>query len=74
MIDLLSQVEPLSLTTALLGGLTVLSGAVAHLYHAQSKTYQEVISRAEECDDDRRNLWMALVRIDPNAKELNVKK
>lgn len=74
MIELLSQVEPLSLTTALLGGLTVLSGAVAHLYHAQSKTHQEVVRRAEECDEDRRHLWMALVRIDPNAEELKVKK
>jgi len=60
----------MSLTTALLGGLVTLSGAVAHLYHAQSKTHQEVIRRAEECDDDRRHLWMALVKIDPHAEEL----
>ena len=65
-----AQVEPISLTTALLGGLTALGGAVAHLYHAQSKTHQEIIRRADECDDDRRKLWMALVKIDPNAEEL----
>ena len=68
--EFFAQVEPMSLTTALLGGLTALGGAVAHLYHAQSKTHQEVIRRADECDDDRRHLWMALVRIDPNAEEL----
>tara|TARA_R100000406_G_scaffold32567_1_gene21315 strand:+ start:4049 stop:4267 length:219 start_codon:yes stop_codon:yes gene_type:complete len=65
-----AQVEPISLTTALLGGLTALGGAVAHLYHAQRKTHEELVKRAEECDDDRRQLWMALVRIDPNAEEL----
>ena len=74
MFEVIQAVEPMSLTTALLGGLTVLSGAVAHLYHAQSKTHQEVVRRADECDEDRRHLWMALVRIDPNAEELKTTK
>lgn len=65
-----AQVEPMSLTTALLGGLSVLTGCVAHLYHAQRKTHEEVIKRADECDDDRRQLWLALAKIDPNAEEL----
>ena len=68
--NILAEVEVVSLTTALMGGLTVLAGAVAHLYQAQRKTHDEVVRRSDECDEDRRALWVALARIDPNAEEL----
>ena len=67
---LLADGEVLSLSTALMGGLTVLAGAVGHLYHAQRKNYEEIVKRSDECDEDRRQLWVALARIDPNAEEL----
>lgn len=71
---LLANTDPMTLTTALIGGLTVLSGAVAHLYHAQSKTHAYVLDEKKKCEDDRRDLWRALVRIDPNAEELRNRK
>ena len=59
--------------TMLLGGLSVLAGCVAHLYRNQSKAHSEAIARAEECDDDRRQLWLALAKLNPNAEELKDK-
>ena len=59
--------------TMLLGGLSVLTGCVAHLYHAQRKNYLDIQERADECDDDRRQLWLALAKINPNAEELKDK-
>lgn len=71
---LLSSTDPMTLTSALIGGLTVLGGAVAHLYHAQSKTHAAIVEEKKACEEDRRDLWRALVRIDPHAEELRNRK
>lgn len=71
MFILFAEIGEPTVTTILLGGLSALAGCVAHLYRNQSKAHAEAIARADECDDDRRQLWVALARIDPNAKELN---
>jgi len=67
---ILAETGDLTVTTVLLGGLTTLAGCVAHLYRSQAKAHQEAVERAEECDNDRRLLWLALAKINPNAEEL----
>ena len=74
MFVLFAEVGEPTVTTILLGGLTTLAGCVAHLYRNQSKAHAEAVQRADECEEDRRHLWMALVRIDPNAEELKIRK
>ena len=73
MTELLLASGEISVETMLLGGLSVLAGCVAHLYRNQSKAHAEAIARADECDDDRRQLWLALAKINPNAEELKDK-
>ena len=70
MTELLLASGEFSVETMLLGGLSVLAGCVAHLYRNQSKAHAEANARADECDDERRQLWLALAKINPNAEEL----
>ncbi|MGB1431117.1 MAG: hypothetical protein ACPG6J_04650 [Flavobacteriaceae bacterium] len=78
MIDLIANVDPMTLTTALVGGVGALSTAVVHLYKSQSSMQREVNERLtneiSECREDRRSLWQAILKIDPTAEELrNIK-
>jgi len=78
MIDLLASVDPLTLSGVLATGIAGLSGAVVHLYKSQFSLQREVnekVSKSlEDCLMDRKDLWQALIRIDPNAEELrNIK-
>jgi tRNA A37 N6-isopentenylltransferase MiaA len=78
MIELLANLDPMTLTTALVGGVGALSTAVVHLYKSQSAMQREVNERLSneisECRDDRRLLWKAVLKIDPTAEELrNIK-
>jgi hypothetical protein len=78
MIELLANLDPMTLSGALAIGITGLSGAVVHLYKSQFALQREVnekVSKSlEDCLTDRRDLWEALIRIDPNAEELrNIK-
>ncbi len=78
MTEILANVDPMTLTTALVGGVGALSTAVVHLYKSQSAMQKEVNERLSneisECRDDRRSLWQAILKIDPTAEELrNIK-
>ncbi len=74
----LANLDPMALTTALVGGVGALSTAVVHLYKSQSAMQKEVNERLSneisECREDRRSLWQAVLKIDPTAEELrNIK-
>lgn len=78
MIDLLANLDPMTLSGALAIGIGGLSGAVVHLYRSQFALQREVnekVSKSlEDCLTDRKDLWQALIRIDPNAEQLrNIK-
>ena len=78
MIQILANLDPMTVTTALVGGMGALSTAVVHLYRSQftlQKDVNDKISRElAECKDDRRSLWQAVLKIDPSADELrNIK-
>ena len=76
--SILANLDPMTVTTALVGGMGALSAAVVHLYKSQftlQKDVNDKISRElAECKDDRRSLWQAVLKIDPTAEELrNIK-
>lgn len=78
LLELIAQTDPMSLTTALLSGLGVLSGAVGYLYKSQHTLQKEVTQKIsqelDECRSDRRDLWAALIKINPEAEALrNIK-
>jgi len=78
MTQILANLDPMTVTTALVGGMGALSTAVVHLYRSQFSLQKDVndkISRElAECKDDRRSLWQAVLKIDPSAEELrNIK-
>lgn len=54
---ILGNVEPVTMTTVLLSGMGVLSGAVAHLYHSQVKMFSAVQEKLTDCEQDRLDLW-----------------
>ena len=74
MTQILANLDPMTVTTALVGGMGALSTAVVHLYRSQftlQKDVNDKISRElAECKDDRRSLWQAVLKIDPSAEEL----
>jgi hypothetical protein len=63
----LANLDPMTVTTALVGGMGALSTAVVHLYRSQftlQKDVNDKISRElAECKDDRRSLWQAVLKI-----------
>ena len=78
MIELLANLDPMTLSGALATGIAGLSAAVVHLSRSQFALQREVnekVSKSlEDCLTDRKDLWQALIRIDPNAEELrNIK-
>jgi hypothetical protein len=78
MIELLANLDPMTVTTALVGGMGALSTAVVHLYRSQFTLQKDVNDKISkelaECKDDRRSLWQAVLKIDPTAEELrNIK-
>jgi hypothetical protein len=78
MIELLANLDPMTLSGALATGIAGLSAAVVHLYRSQFALQREVnekVSKSlEDCLTDRKDLWQALIRIDPNAEQLrNIK-
>jgi len=78
MTQILANLDPMTVTTSLVGGMGALSAAVVHLYKSQftlQKDVNDKISRElAECKDDRRSLWQAVLKIDPTAEELrNIK-
>ena len=76
MTQILANLDPMTVTTALVGGMGALSTAVVHLYRSQFSLQKDVndkISRElAECKDDRRSLWQAVLKIDPSAEELRL--
>ena len=78
MIELLANLDPITLSGALATGIAGLSGAVVHLYKSQFALQREVNEKVTEqlsqCERDRQDLWSALIRIDPKSEELrNIK-
>jgi len=78
MINLLANLDPITLSGALATGIAGLSGAVVHLYRSQFALQREInekVSKSlDDCILDRKDLWQALIRIDPNAEQLrNIK-
>ena len=78
MTQILANLDPMTVTTSLVGGMGALSAAIVHLYKSQftlQKDVNDKISRElAECKDDRRSLWQAVLKIDPTAEELrNIK-
>ena len=78
MTQILANLDPMTVTTSLVGGMGALSAAIVHLYKSQFSLQKDVndkISRElAECKDDRRSLWQAVLKIDPTAEELrNIK-
>ncbi len=80
MINLLSNLDPLTVSGVLIGGMGALSTAVVHLYRAQSGLNKQITetvqSQLDECLTDRRalqaeqkDLWTALIKIDPEARK-----
>ena len=81
MIELLANLDPMTVTTALVGGMGALSTAVVHLYKSQFNLQKDLTGRVQnqldECLEDRkalpleqRQLWTALIKLDPSAEEL----
>ena len=78
MIQILANLDPMTVTTSLVGGMGALSAAVVHLYKSQFTLQKDVNDKISkelaECKDDRRSLWQAVLKIDPTAEELrNIK-
>lgn len=85
MLELLASLDPTTLSGALATGIAALSACVVHLYKAQGSLQNEVTVRVQaqldECLQDRkmlqleqRQLWTALIKLDPSAEELrNIK-
>jgi hypothetical protein len=76
--SILANLDPMTVTTALVGGMGALSAAVVHLYKSQFTLQKDVNDKISkelaECKDDRRSLWQAVLKIDPTAEELrNIK-
>lgn len=59
-----------TVNSMLISAVVSLAGVVAFLYKQQQERYKTMEERAEECDDDRRKLWMAVYQIHPAAKVL----
>ena len=74
MIELLANLDPITLSGALATGIAGLSAAVVHLYRSQFALQREINERVTEelsqCQSDRADLWRAIIKIDPNAEEL----
>lgn len=77
----LANLDPMTVTTALVGGMGALSTAVVHLYRSQFTLQKDLTGRVQnqldECLEDRkalqseqRQLWTALIKLDPSAEEL----
>jgi len=78
MTQILANLDPMTVTTSLVGGMGALSAAVVHLYKSQFTLQKDVNDKISkelaECKDDRRSLWQAVLKIDPTAEELrNIK-
>lgn len=78
MSEIIASLDPITLSGALATGIAGLSGAVVHLYRSQFALQREInekVSKSlDDCLTDRKDLWEALIRIDPNAEELrNIK-
>lgn len=85
MIETLASLDPITLSGVLATGIAGLSGAVVHLYKSQFALQKDLTGRVQnqldECLEDRKllqseqkQLWAALIKIDPNAEELrNIK-
>ena len=74
----LANLDPMTVTTSLIGGMGALSAAIVHLYKSQFSLQKDVNDKISkelaECKDDRRSLWQAVLKIDPTAEELrNIK-
>ena len=81
----LANLDPMTVTTALVGGMGALSTAVVHLYRSQFTLQKDLTGRVQnqldECLEDRkalqseqRQLWTALIKLDPSAEELRTNK
>ena len=74
MSEIIASLDPMTVTTALVGGMGALSTAVVHLYRSQYSLQKDVTEKVSheltECKEDRRALWQAVLKIDPNAEEL----
>jgi uncharacterized protein YoxC len=74
MLETLGNLDPMTLSGVLLGGMGALSTAVVHLYKSQNtlqKDVNEKVSKElDECRDDRRDLSSALIEINPEAEAL----
>ncbi len=78
MTQILANLDPMTVTTSLVGGMGALSVAIVHLYKSQFALQKDVNDKISkelaECKDDRRSLWQACLKIDPTAEELrNIK-
>jgi len=78
MTQILANLDPMTVTTSLVGGMGALSAAIVHLYKSQFALQKDVNDKISkelaECKDDRRSLWQAVLKIDPTAEELrNIK-
>ena len=76
--SILANLDPMTVTTSLVGGMGALSAAIVHLYKSQFSLQKDVNDKISkelaECKDDRRSLWQAVLKIDPTAEELrNIK-
>ena len=76
--SILANLDPMTVTTSLVGGMGALSAAIVHLYKSQFTLQKDVNDKISkelaECKDDRRSLWQAVLKIDPTAEELrNIK-
>jgi hypothetical protein len=64
-----TNLDPMTVTTALVGGMGALSTAVVHLYRSQFTLQKDVNDKISkeltECKEDRRSLWQAVLKIDP---------
>lgn len=58
-----------SLVGLLLGGLSVLSGVVIHLYKQVEKNTEAIKADLKECREDREALWKAIKINDGKAGE-----
>lgn len=60
-----------TLVAALMSALGVLGSCVAYLYKLHQDAFKEVKEKLTDCEDDRKDLWRALYRIDPSSRYLH---
>ena len=64
---LASAADP-TMFTVLLSGIGSLAGCVAYLWKQQTDHFAKVEIKLNDCEEDREDLWRALIAANPSAE------